>query len=192
MFVLACVVTAAPADQLLMMPTARRLPPGLFRAEVWTNRQLAAGTVTAGLGQAWDAQISLDRFGFDPGRPTGALSYYYLTPIADLTPGIGGGILDVANATTDGRRLYACATMNRSIPKLNRYGYAELTAGFELGRRPGPMAGLRVPAARNVSVLGEYDGFRFNFGAEGKFGGGVYARLAARGGVGYVVIGFRS
>ena len=174
------------------MPTARRLPPGVLRSELWTTRELAGGSLTAGLGQGWDAQLSLDRFGTDSGRPTGSVAYYYLSPIADITPGISGGIVDAANATTDGRRVYACLTMNRSLTQTERFGYVELTAGFEAGRRSGPMAGLKAPIARGVSVLGEYDGFRFNAGVEGRLGGGVYARLAMRGGVGYLVIGFRS
>jgi hypothetical protein len=182
----------ARGDQLLLMPTARRLPTGEFRAEGWANSQLSGATLTAGIIQGWEGQVSIDRFGADPGRPTGSLAYYYLSPIADITPGVSGGILDAANTTTDGRRVYACATMNRSLPRLARFGYVELTAGLEVGRRLGPLAGAKVPLARGFSALAEYDGFRFNAGLDGQLGGGVYMRLATRGGVPYVVVGFRS
>ena len=182
----------AKGDDLLLMPTARRLQSGAIRGELWAGSQLGGGNLAAGLGQGWEAQISLDRFGADPGRPTGSVAYYYLSPIADITPGISGGILDAANATSDGRRLYACATMNRSMAQTARFGYTELTAGLQVGRRWGPMAGFKAPVARGISVLAEYDGFRFNAGVEGRLGNGAYARLATRGGVAYAVVGFRS
>jgi hypothetical protein len=54
------------------------------------------------------------------------------------------------------------------------------------------MVGFKAPIARGFSVLGEYDGFRFNAGAEGRLGNGAYVRVAARGGVAYLVVGFRS
>ena len=181
----------ARGDQLLLMPTARRMPPGTLRGELWTNHQLAAGSLALGLTQTWEAQVSVDQFGANPGRVTGSVGYYYLSPIADITPGLSGGILDVANTTTDGRRLYVCATMNRSLPKLEKYGYAELTAGFEVGRRSGPMAGIHLPFARSLSVLGEYDGARFNFGFEANLSAAVYTRLALRAGTAYAVVGFR-
>jgi hypothetical protein len=167
--------------------TAKRALSG----ELWAGSQFAAGSLTAGVGQVWEAAICLDRFGADPGRPTASLAYYYLSPIADITPGISAGMLDVANATADGRRVYACATMNRSVPKLAQFGYTELTAGVEVGRRIGPMAGFRTPIARGFSALAEYDGFRFNAGVEAKLGGGEYLRLATRAGVPYLVLGFR-
>ena len=189
---LTCTAFLARGDQLLLMPTGRRLPSGEIRGELWTGRQLAAGTLSAGIAQAWEAQLTLDRFGVDPGRPTGSVAYYYLSPIADITPGISGGILDAANGTTDGRRVYACATMNRAPAMLERLGYVELTAGFEVGRRSGPMAGFKAPIARGFSVLAEYDGFRFNAGVEARIGDGAFVRVAVRGGVGYLVIGFRS
>lgn len=181
----------AAADQSLLMPTARRLAPGGLRAELWGDDRLAAGNLTLGLPRAFEMQLSEDAFGGDPGRPTASLAYYYLSPIADIAPGLAAGILDAANETTDGRRAYAVATMNRSIPGLDRFGYVALTAGFEAGRRSAPMAGFNAPLARSVALIGEYDGYRFNVGLEQRLGGGAYARIALRGGAAYVVVGIR-
>jgi len=178
-------------DQLLLMPTARHLSQGLVRAEGWIGSGSGAFFGSAGINQFLDAQISVDRFGSDPGRPTAAFAYYYLTPIADITPGISGGLLDVANATSDGRRAYACASLNRALHGLERFGYTEITAGIEVGRRAAPIGGVRLPIARAASLLGEYDGFRFNAGVELRFSAGSYARILARGGVLYAVLGFR-
>jgi hypothetical protein len=184
-----CLPVWTRADSLLLMPTARHLPQGDFRAELWTNDQLAGGFVSAGLGQSWDAQVSVDRFGADPDRPTASLAYYYLSPIADIAPGISGGILDAANETTDGRRIYACATLNRSVRHTASLGYTQLTAGIEVGRRSSPMAGLRSPVAKGLSLIAEYDGYRFDEALETKLGEGVYARLALRGPALYFSLG---
>ncbi|MHB8637025.1 MAG: hypothetical protein ACYC96_11210 [Fimbriimonadaceae bacterium] len=189
---LAGVGALARGDQLLLMPTARRLEPGVLRGELWSARRLADFSLTAGIAQTWDAEFSIDRFGADKGRPTASFAYYYLTPIADLTPGVCAGVLDAAAATTDGRRLYACATLNRSLPKLGKYGYTELTAGMQVGRRSAPMAGFKAPVAREISLLAEYDGIRFNEGIEGRLPTGAYARIALRGNTLYVGFGFRS
>ena len=117
-FAIALSALTARADELLLMPTAHRLPSGILRGEIWGYNQLSSGSLACGLGQNFEAQLSIDRFGRDPGRPTASLAYYYLTPIADITPGLCGGVLDAANETTDGRRLYVCASMNRTIASI--------------------------------------------------------------------------
>ncbi len=81
--------------------------------------------------------------------------------------------------------------MNHAFDQSHKFGFTEFTAGFEAGRRSSPVVGVRTPIAKGISLLAEYDGFRFNGGIEAKLYEGTYARLALRGGGLYLGIGLR-
>lgn len=173
------------------MPTARRLSDGSLRAELWSRDRLAFGSLAYGFGQHYEATVTDDSFGSDAARLTGTIAYHYLSPIADITPGIAAGILDVANQTTDGRRAYVSVTMNRSLPGITRFGYCQLTGGAEFGRHGSPTGGIRLSIAPNVQLAGVYDGFRFSSGIELTSTSGAYGGLTLRGARTYVVLGIR-
>ena len=185
-------VSIANADDLLLMPTARHLSSGLSRLEAWGYQGVQGGSLATGVGPSFDTKLELDSFRGDLPRFTGDFAYYYLSPIADITPGLSVGVRDAANATQDGRRVYACGTMNRSLPKIARSGYFEVTVGFQAARKSSPFGGVSVPLTGGFALIGEYDGYRFVGGLRLSAGSGLYAEIAARAGIPYLALGIKS
>lgn len=181
-------VILARADRLLLVPTAHGLGPGAVRAEGWyatgfgQPRAVFAGF---GLGSGVEAQARWVQLASPAGPAAVDLQYTYISPVADISPGLATGVLDAFDTTEDGRRIYACATLNRG-PGYGRY--AEFTVGLAVGRRSGPMAGLRVPLGRSTVALGEYDGVRWSGGVEYKLNAQVYGRIVESEGL--FVLGF--
>lgn len=193
LLVLTFLAAKLPADRLILAPTAHALPNDTFRVESWFGGEpdrFGAAFVAASYG-GFEAQYRW--VNLNGHREPGALdiAFDYLSPIGDISPGLSAGVMDVANVTSDGRREYVCATMNRSSFFGLRNGFTELTAGFAVGRKSGPYAGIRAPIAKNLSWLGEYDGIRFSTGVQLNLWHSAYMGVDVSEGSAFLTVGGR-
>lgn len=159
-------VAAASADRFLRAPTGYSLRLQEARTEAWWNGdRFDRGTLAFGVlqnlevGATFERGLSNpDRFGFD-------LSYNYIRPIVDYTPGIAVGVLDVFNETSDGRAAYLALTMrmgnydpgNQDVP-------TELNLGFWSRHGGTSFISFSLPFAEQFRLISEYEGREISAG----------------------------
>lgn len=100
---------AALADRVILTPNGTRLRPGTIRLETMaTAGQPARSWLEAGITTNIDLGLS---WVAESGRsPSLDLTWNYLLPITDITPGLSVGVIDFANESPEGRAAYLALT----------------------------------------------------------------------------------
>jgi len=151
------------ADRLIGIPIGRKIPFGTARFEVgeWGNANPTLETYLAtGINQFLDIELRTSHPDGQRVRGTFDLSYNFIAPVADFTPGFSVGMLDVRNNTFEGRRAYFAATIRQTFSTPNGDEPFDFTMGFTLGRKQAPFVGFNVPLVTQLRLLAEHDGFR--------------------------------
>jgi hypothetical protein len=145
------------ADRLVTVPTGVKLRDRTAKFELRTERSgNPVARFDAAVGHSWELGIRTAKTDF-----TGSLSYNYLLPLVDLTPGIALGLDDLSNVTEEGRGAYLAFTFflgntgefNQDIP-------TEFTFGFWARRKGGLFLGASVPIAQPFRIVAEHDSRR--------------------------------
>ncbi|HEY0866813.1 MAG TPA: hypothetical protein VGE01_05530 [Fimbriimonas sp.] len=159
----------ASADRLLSIPTGRKIPFGTVRFEAMS--ELSRGRAQEyflgfGLTTYFDVEVRSEYFsGSDPAGSFD-VSYNFIAPIPDITPGISVGVQDALDNLRDGRRFYGAFTLRPVFSTINGDVPADLTLGFFLGTHSAPFAGGTIPFSREFRLLYEYNGIRITSGLE--------------------------
>lgn len=156
-------------DRIIDVPTANKLPFGTVREEVWGfpgDRRSLYTFTEAGIGPSFEAGFRTQRLGFARSVATFDVSYNYVVPLQSFAPGISVGLLDGANSTPDGRRVYLATTFDAGGGASTLDAGVRTTLGLQVGRRASAFVGVDIPIASRVSLLAEHDGFRVNAGIE--------------------------
>jgi len=166
---LSILVAMASADQLIDIPTARKVPFDDFRYEFRaspTSHGDVAHYLGIGLGPSFELDLrEITNAGTNP-VGTFDFSYSYLTPIPGLAPGISFGVQDAANLTSDGRRFYAVTTLRNEMDEIPGNVYADITLGFQVGSLTSPFVGVSLPFSKTFYAIAEHSGFRLSSGVE--------------------------
>jgi hypothetical protein len=175
---LACLAACSGfADRLIITPTATRPSAGTLKLESLLSKGEASRWFLEGsLGTNWEAGVQL--YG---GKPTFGISYSYLLPIIDLTPGITVGALDLLDETPERRAAYLAFTFNLgNLGDLNQDVPTEFTLGFWTRTGGTFFAGTSLPFHRSVRLVAEWDSFLLRGGLELRpFKEGVFRALTS-------------
>jgi hypothetical protein len=95
------------------------------------------------------------------------LSYNFLTPLTDLTPGLSVGLLDALNQTERGRAAYLAVTYRYgNLGDLNQNTPTELTLGLASRRSGLFFVGVSLPFTSSVRLVTEHDSVNLTTGLE--------------------------
>lgn len=162
--------TAVQADRLIHIPLGKKVPKKVIRVEADLNQSdLHAfhGYLDAGLTTDLDATIRNDGDRDEPRRATFDLSYNYISPITDASPGISIGIQDAPNRTADGRRFYFASTFRVGLGgNADTFTPAEITLGGFAGKKSNAFVGAMLPLTPAFRLMAEHDGYRVNAGID--------------------------
>ena len=153
----------AMADRLISVPIGRKIPFGTVRMEVgeWGNANPTFETYLAtGIDQYFDLEFRTWDAYQERLKGTFDVSYNFIAPVADFTPGFSVGMLDLQNNTFEGRRAYFATTIRQTFSTPNGDEPFDFTLGLTIGRKHAPFVGLNVPLISQVRLLAEHDGFR--------------------------------
>jgi hypothetical protein len=158
---------AAPADELIQIPTADRVVGPkveyLHRAE---GRAEGYGTVFFPAGLSYELMFRYYK-NFDRRHRVEGGAQMQLLPDGIVTPGVALGIWDVTNSSPMGRRAFLVLTKSLEAGQLGvpkPFQRVQLNVGVGTGRFGGPLAGIRADLPAGFSLVGEYDARRLNFG----------------------------
>jgi hypothetical protein len=194
--VLALLFVSVPAwaDRLIHIPVGKKIPFGevrtstLFEIASPENHESILGI---GIGKSFDAEVRWPHFPGDRRKTTLDVSFNYLSPIVDISPGISIGMLDLLQETREGRRGYLAITWRRGVigDAVNN-SFVELTVGFLFGGTNNGFVGVQLPFTDQFRLLAEHDGIRINSGMEFRFAPTASTRLLVREGRLAVGLGF--
>ena len=166
---LALLASCASADQLIDIPTGRKIPTDDFRYEVRAS-PYSHGDVQHFLGIGVGPSMEFDfremlTTGSHP-IATGDFAFNILSAVPSLAPGFSVGVQDAANLTPDGRRFYAVTTFRNELDELSGNLYADITVGMQFGSLSSPFVGAAVPLGEKIYLIAEHSGFRLSTGLE--------------------------
>src|SRR5688500_405803 len=99
---LAALCAVASADRLIYIPTARKIPFRTFRYELRAEPRVQGEMehyLGVGLTTSWELEVRSQNLGLPTAQTTFDLTYNYLSPLTNLTPGFSIGVQDVINKT---------------------------------------------------------------------------------------------
>jgi uncharacterized membrane protein len=169
-FVLGLLSSFASADRLIYIPTARKIPYRTFKYELRAEPRVQGEMehyLGIGVTPFWEVEIRSQNLQLD--RPTGTfdLTYNYLSPFTNLTPGISIGVQDVLDKTAEGQKPFVAVTFREGFFTIGGEVPADLTLGVSVVRRRiYPFLGASIPFSKDVRLLAEHDGFRISVAAE--------------------------
>jgi hypothetical protein len=163
-------VSVAHAERLIYIPTARKIPFGMikyeFRAEPRIDGQVE-NYLGVGLTSFFELEIRSQNLQLDRQVGTFDLTYNYLSPFTNLTPGIAFGIQDIMSKTAEGSRPFLAITFRQGFFAIGGEYDADLTLAVSVARgRVYPEVGVSIPFSEGVRLLAEHDGFRVSTGLE--------------------------
>jgi hypothetical protein len=180
---LSVVATTAFADELIDIPTARKISfedvRYEFRADP-TLRGTSQSFLGVGIGNSYELDFRDIQNKGSAAVATYDFEYNLLAAIPGLAPGFSLGVQDAANLTSDGRRFYAVTTFRNTMDDIPGNVYADITLGFQVGSLTSPFVGVAVPFATNLFVLAEDSGFRVSAGLEYRPSKRMNVRLVVR------------
>lgn len=176
----------ALADHLIDIPTANKFPTGAVTLQAaWPPSQDHGflGLAGFGIGPSFAADIRQEAIAPDRSATCLDLDYNFTEPVYDLVPGLDFGILDAANVSSEGRRAYLATTLNEGGGIFVTDVVAQVTLGYQLGRKSSPFAGVFLPLGNSLALIAEHDGFRLSGGLELRLSPDFRLRLVQRAGV---------
>jgi hypothetical protein len=160
----------ASADRLIYIPTARKIPYRTVRYELRAEPKLQGDLehyIGIGLTPFWELEMRSQNLSLDRPEGTFDLTYNYLSPFTNLTPGFSIGVQDIMNRTSEGTRPFVVATFRQGFFAIGGEFPADLTLGLTLARtRLYPVVGASIPFSSGVRFMAEHDGFRISVGWE--------------------------
>ena len=163
------VATIASADQLIDVPTARKIPFLDVRYE-FRAQPISSGYTSQFLGVGIGPSFELDiRDRVTPGfHSVGTVDFSYnvITNLPGISPGISLGVQDATNLTPEGRRFYAVTTFRNELDDLPGNLYADVTLGVQFGSLSSPFLGVSVPFSEKFYLIAEHSGYRVSGGFE--------------------------
>ena len=160
---------AASADRFLETPTGYGLRQNQLKLEGWWNSDggFHRGHFSFGALQGLEVGATMDRHSGWGDRYGVDLSYNYLGPIIDYTPGISVGVFDLFNETHDGRAAYLALTMrtgnydpgNQDVP-------TEFNLGFWSRHGGSPFFSASLPFAEQIRLITEFEGRELSAGID--------------------------
>jgi len=177
--------TMASADRIVFVPTGSKLLMNMARIEFQTQltRKREDNRVYLGYGltKEVEAEFVLDRIAPNARLGTMNLSYTYLGPIIDTSPGVTVGVQDLMDRTSEGRLYYIAFTYRFGLDGRYNSGVPlELTLGGGFGHRGGLFTGVVVPLTWQFRGFAEHDSRRITTGFEFRPIRGVGLRLMWR------------
>lgn len=177
--------TLASADRIVFVPTGSKLLLRMMRVEFLTdltrNRETNRFSLGYGLTKEIEAEFILDRIAPNARLGTMNLSYTYLGPIVDTSPGVSIGVQDVMDRTREGRLYYIAFTYRFGLDGRYNSGVPlELTLGGGFGDRGGLFTGVVIPLTWQFRGFAEHDSRRITAGFEFRPIRGVGLRLMWR------------
>lgn len=166
--VLLGLAASAQADHLINIPVGKKVPFGVYRLYgSFEQGGLAYGSLDFGINSYLDGSIRTDNVGRGPRRLTGDLSYNFVAPIVDISPGLSFGLFDLWNQTVDGRRGFIATTFRFGLDsEATTFVAGELTLGMNIARKSTPYVGFMLPLTDQFRLLAEHDGYRVNAGID--------------------------
>lgn len=157
------------ADRLITTPLGKKIPQNATKLEILSTP--SKDTLFAWLGYGVTDAIELEIYGesFNSDRLTPGLnvSYNYLTPIIDLSPGISVGVLDVTDQSVARRTFYAAITYYfGNVSELNQNTPTILSVGGWSRDGGGFFFNFSVPFTDSLRLIGEHDGGTLTAGLE--------------------------
>ncbi|HVT10645.1 MAG TPA: hypothetical protein VHE55_00130 [Fimbriimonadaceae bacterium] len=180
-----CLASSALADRVITVPMGRKIPFGEFKIDSFfelSNAKTWDRFVGIGVTKDFELDYYGERFANGPMRDTFNLSYNYLPPIMNESPGISVGVNDVLNRTAEGRRFYLAVTWRTAVDSIGSGNLPmDVTLGVSQGSTLLPFVGVSLPFGDPLRLLVEDDGFRIAAGVELKaFKNSFAARLLVR------------
>ncbi|MFI5385297.1 MAG: hypothetical protein ACHQ50_04165 [Fimbriimonadales bacterium] len=161
--------TALP-DRLITIPLGRKITFDTFKIDGFAELS-NLGTwdrfVGFGISPEFEVDYHGERIDSGPTRDTLDLSYNYVTPIMNQSPGISVGVQDALNRMRGGRRFYVAATWRQAVDTIGTGNLPlEATLGVSQGSRTLPLVGVSLPFSQDLRLLAEDDGVRIASGIE--------------------------
>lgn len=177
--------TTAVADRIVFAPTGSKLLMRQARIEFMTGltrkREDNRFYLGYGLTKEIEAEFMLDRIAPNARLGTMNLSYTYLGPIIDTSPGVSIGVQDAMDRTPEGRFMYVAFTYRMGLDGRYNSGVPmELTVGGGGGRRNGLFTGVVLPFTWQFRGFAEHDTRRITAGFEFRPVTGAALRLMWR------------
>ncbi len=164
---LAC--ASASAERLITIPLGRKTLKSHFKLEGdWKLSDSSQQQAFLEAGLTKELDMGLEYFHDKGNNALGVdLSYNFLPPITDTSPGISLGVRDALDQTADRRRAFVAATFRiDASAQYNNDTPAECTLGFFFLHQSSPFVGFMLPVADNFHFLVEHNGYRLSAGAE--------------------------
>lgn len=135
-----------------------------------------------GLGESFDLEfVDQQRPGLSH-RFTLDFSYNFLSPIADLAPGISFGVQDALGRSELGRGVYGAVTWKiNNVDPINANTPVEFTVGAGGGRFRGAFVNARFPISNAVRFVTEHDSREVSGGIELMPNSSMRVRYTVRG-----------
>jgi hypothetical protein len=157
------------ADRLITTPMGRKLAEFSLKAELLTipSRDTVYGWVGYGINSNFEVELYGESLNSSKITPSFNLSYNYISPITDISPGLSIGIVDILGRTADERAAYLAATyffgnvgdLNQNVPTI-------LTVGGWTRFGGGVFFNVSFPFTEQVRAIGEHDGQALTAGLE--------------------------
>ena len=167
---LATTAAVAQADRLIYIPTARKIPYRTFKYELRAEPRVQGEIehyLGVGLTKFWELEVRSQNLGMPTAQTTFDLTYNYLAPLTNLTPGFAIGVQDILNKTSEGTRHFLAITFREGFQAINGEYPADLTIGVSMAqKRLYPIVGASIPFSEEVRLMAEHDGFRISAGFE--------------------------
>jgi hypothetical protein len=185
--------SSALADRLITVPVGRKIPLGAVRSELFFEPHRGGTSeyyFATGLTREIELEYRTQRLRFQDVRETVDLSYNFLSPVSDLSPGISIGVQDVLNRTGDRRRAYVALTYRQSTPTGDGDQPSDLTIGAYAGENSSAFVGWSQPLSANFRLLADHNGYRLSAGMEFRPIRNLALRFLARGPQTFMSVGY--
>jgi hypothetical protein len=163
-------VAASRADRVITVPMGRKIPFGTFKIDTFLELSRARSFDRwIGVGVSPEIELAYhgERVNGGPVRDTLDVSYNYVTPLTNQSPGISAGIQDVANRTRDGRQVYVAVTWRTAADEIGMGNVPlDVTLGIAQGDRTHPFVGASMPLSESLRLLVESNGNRIASGID--------------------------
>lgn len=167
-------------DRIFDTPVATVLERGVLRIEYGqpfhTNR-VNRQWLQYGIDDHLEIGATREDFNTDP-RVSLNLAYNLIPALSERFPGIGFGVRDLLNRTSEGRFTYVAFTY--AAPMENGAAWERdflLTIGVGYGGYSGPFVNAELPLTNNFSLQAEHDGRRITAGLQWQPAKGLGLRL---------------